>query len=387
MPQGIFVRGLHMGLFDFIKSELIDIIEWLDDTNNTLVYRFERHDNEIKNNAQLIVREGQKAIFVSGGKLADVFEPGTYTLSTQNMPLMATLNGWKYGFDSPFKAEVYFVSTRQKTDMGWGTPSPIMYRDPEFGAIQIRGFGNYAFRIEDPTKFFKEVVGTDGRFEVEEIENQLRSIVSTRTIDAIAESKMPVLDMSTQYNELGELVKKYLGPELLESYGLQVTQFIVQSITLPEEVQEALNKKSSMNILGNLNQYTQFQAANAMEDAANNPGEAGGMASAGVGMGMGMGMAGMMNQALNQPQQPAQQAAPAPPPPPAAVAFHILVNQQQLGPFDMATLPAYVSNGQLTRETLVWKAGMAGWEAASTVGQLQALFGATPPPPPPPPAP
>lgn len=374
-----------MGLFDFIKSELIDIVEWLDNSNNTMVYRFERHDNEIKNNAKLVVREGQKAIFVNEGKLADVFEPGTYTLNTQNLPLLSTLKGWKYGFDSPFKAEVYFVSTRQFTDNGWGTPNPVMYRDPEFGALQLRGYGTWAFKIEDPTLFFREIVGTDGHFEVEEIENQLRSIVSTRTIDAIAESKMPVLDMAAQYNELGDIIHKNLEPELLSDYGLKLTKFVVSSINLPDEVQEALNKRSSMSILGNLDDYTKFQGANAMEAAANNPGEGGGVASAGVGMAMGMGMAQQMTQSM-QPQQAAPAAAPAtPPPPPAATVYHILVNQQQMGPFDVQTLKSYVSNGQLTRDTLVWSDGMPQWAAASTVGGLQSLFGATPPPPPPPP--
>lgn len=255
-----------------------------------------------------------------------------------------------------------------------------MYRDPEFGPVQIRGFGSYAFKIEDPTLFFKEIVGTDGHFELDEIDDQLRSIVSTRTIDAVAESKMPIIDMASNFNELGDTVHKFLEPELLESYGLKLTKFIVKSINLPDDVQEALNKRSSMNILGNLDQYSKFQAANAMEDAANNQGEGGAMASAGVGMAMGMGMAQNMTQSMNQA---APQGA-TPPPPPPSVAFHLLINQQQVGPVDMNSLGSYVANGQLTRETLVWKAGMAGWLAAGQVPELQSVFGATPPPPPPP---
>ncbi|MBQ1654174.1 MAG: SPFH domain-containing protein [Bacteroidales bacterium] len=379
-----------MGLFNKLKNEFIDIIDWLDPSNNTIVYRFPRYQNEIKMGAKLTVRESQVAVFINEGQIADIFQPGMYTLSTQNMPILATLKGWKYGFNSPFKAEVYFVNTKKFLDNKWGTPNPVMVRDPEFGPVRLRAFGVYEYRVEDAGKFIKDIVGTDGDFTVEKINNQLRNIIITRFSDAVAESKIPVLDMASNYNEFSEKIGQVIIDEYKE-YGLNMTKFLVSNISLPEEVEKAMDKRSSMGVLGDLNRYTQFQAANAMEAAATNPG--GGAAASGMGMGMGFAMAGQMMNAMNpmmnqqqqmyqQPQQGGyqQQQPMAPPPMPAQSTFFVAVNGQQSGPFDMNALSSMVANGQLTKDTLVWKQGMPAWAAAGTVQELSSLFGAVPPP-------
>ncbi|MBO4875857.1 MAG: SPFH domain-containing protein [Bacteroidales bacterium] len=375
-----------MGLFNKLKNEFIDIIDWLDPSNNTIVYRFPRYQNEIKMGAKLTVRESQVAVFINEGQIADIYQPGMYTLTTENMPILATLKGWKYGFNSPFKAEVYFVNTKKFLDNKWGTPNPVMVRDPEFGPVRLRAFGVYEYRVEDAGKFIKDIVGTDGDFTVEKINNQLRNIIITRFSDAVAESKIPVLDMASNYNEFSEKIGQVIIDEYKE-YGLNMTKFLVSNISLPEEVEKAMDKRSSMGVLGDLNRYTQFQAANAMEAAATNPG--GGAAASGMGMGMGFAMAGQMMNAMNpqqnmyqQPQQPMyqQQQPVAPPPMPAQSTYFVAVNGQQSGPFDMNALSSMVANGQLTKDTLVWKQGMPAWAAAGTVQELSSLFGAVPPP-------
>ncbi len=361
-----------MGFWDKLTAELIDIIEWLDDSNDTLVYRFERYGNEIKYGAKLVVREGQQAIFVNEGQLADVFGPGTYTLETQNIPILTTLKGWKYGFQSPFKAEVYFVSTRQFTDLKWGTRNPIMMRDPEFGPIRLRAFGTYVIRASDPAQLLREIVGTDGHFTTGEITEQLRSIIVSRFADSVAEEKTAALDMAASYDEFGEIIRKKISPEF-ESYGLDLSKLVIENISLPEAVEKALDKRTSMGVIGDLNRYGQFQAANAMEKAAEN--ESGG-AGAGMGMGMGMIMGTQMNPAAQAQAQPAMQ------PPPLAV-YHVARNGQSTGPFDMGALQSQAVGGMLTPDSLVWKPGMAQWARAGDQAELQPVFAATPPPIPP----
>ena len=364
-----------MGLFDKIKGEFVDIIEWLDQTNDTMVYRFPRYQNEIKYGAKLTVRETQLAVFINEGQLADVYKPGLHTLTTENMPILTTIKGWKYGFNSPFKAEVYFINTKNFTDQKWGSPNPIMLRDPEFGPIRIRAFGNYAMKVGDPVKFIKEIVGTDGNFTTEGIADQLRNVVVTRFTDAIAESKIPVLDMASNYDEISKFCETKIKPEFLE-YGIDLTKFLISSITLPENVEKALDSRSSMGIIGDLNKFTQYQAANSLEDAAKNPGSGG--AGAGMGMGMGFGMANMMMNTMGQPQQ--QPLSSSPPPIPGAVKYFVVVNGQQSGPFDLNALKQMVSQNQLMRETLVWKDGMAAWAPAGNQPDLASAFGSTPPP-------
>jgi membrane protease subunit (stomatin/prohibitin family) len=365
-----------MGLWDKIKNELIDIVEWTDDSNNTMVWRFPRHQNEIKNGAQLTVRESQVAVLVNEGKLADVFQPGRVQLATANMPIMTTLNGWKYGFNSPFKVEVYFVNTKNFTDNKWGTKNPIMLRDAEFGPIRLRAFGSYAIKVIDAAKFVKEIAGTQAHFTTEEVTEQLRNLIITRFTDAIGESKIPALDLAAKYDELSTFITGKINPEFGE-YGLSVTKFLVENISLPPEVEAALDKKSSMGILGNLNQYSQFQAANAMEAASKNPGGA----NPGLEMGMGMAMANQMGQMFNQNQQQQQnQNQNTPPPIPGLSSYFIAVNGAQQGPFNLQVLQQMAGQGSFTRDTMVWKQGMSGWLKASEVGEMANLFAPMPPP-------
>ncbi len=366
-----------MGLFDKLKAEFIDIVEWLDPSSNTMIYRFERYHNEIKNNAKLTVRESQVAVFVSEGQAADVFQPGMYTLETKNLPILATLKGWKYGFNSPFKAEVYFASTKNFTDRKWGTKNPIMLRDPEFGPIRLRAFGNYAVRIKDPVKVIKEIAGTDGHFTTDEITEQLKNIIITRFSDALGESKIPAIDLASQYNELSTLIHDKIQHEF-DAYGLELTKFLVENISFPPAVEEAIDKRNSMGVIGNLDNYMKFQSANALEDAAQNPG---GTASEGIGLGMGFAMANQMA-GMFQQQQPTQQQAPGGPPPiPGNVQLYVAVGGAQSGPFNLDVLRQMVQQGSLKPDTLVWKQGMAAWTKASQVPETAGLF--TPPGPPP----
>ena len=366
-----------MGLWDFIKTELIDIIEWLDSSGDTMVYRFERHDNEIKNGAQLIVRPGQAAVFVDQGQIADVFGPGRYELKTENLPLLSTLQGWKYGFNSPFKAEVYFVSTKVFTDLKWGTKNPIMLRDPEFGPVRLRAFGTYAVKVGEPGKFIAQIVGTNGVFTTDGISDQIRNFIVSRFTEALGEGKIPALDLAANFSELGAAVKTVIGPEVGE-YGLEITTFLVENISLPEEVEKALDKRTSMGVIGNLNAYTQFQAANAMEAAADNPG---GGAADGMGLGMGFAMAQQMANAFGQGAGAGAAPPAGPPPLPGAAQFYVALGGTQAGPFGLDALRGHATGGQLTRETLVWKQGMANWTPAGEVAELQPLFAAAGPPP------
>jgi membrane protease subunit (stomatin/prohibitin family) len=371
-----------MGLFDKIRGEFIDVVEWTDDSGNTLVYRFPRHNNEIKNGAQLTVREGQAAVFVDEGQLADVFQPGMYRLETSNLPILATLKGWKHGFESPFKAEVYFVSTRQFTDQKWGTKNPVTMRDPEFGPVRVRAFGTYAIRVSDPGTFIKEIVGTDGHFTTEEVTDQIRNILVARFSDALAESGVAVLDMAAHYDELGEKLDGRVKSDM-EGYGLELRTLLVENISLPPAVEEALDKRTSMGVLGDMTKYTQYQAATAIGDAAKNP-EGGGLAAGGMGAGLGMAMASQIGQAMGQQgQAPAQGASGGPPPIPKGPEYYAALDGKQAGPFTTDALRDHIKNGHVTRETLVWAEGMAEWAAAGEVDAVAKLFDSVPPPIPP----
>ena len=230
-----------MGLFDKLKNEFIDIIDWTDNTNDTIIYKFPRYQNEIKMNAKLTVRESQVAVFMNEGKIADVFQPGMYTLTTQNMPILSTLKGWKYGFDSPFKADVFFVSTKLFRDQKWGSKNPIMMRDAEFGPIRLRAFGTYAFRVNDAGKFLKEVAGTASEFTTEEVNEYLRSLAVSRGMESLAESKIPVLDLASNTAEVSNLITEKIKPEFNE-IGLDLTKFLIENVSLPPEVEEMLDK-------------------------------------------------------------------------------------------------------------------------------------------------
>jgi membrane protease subunit (stomatin/prohibitin family) len=362
-----------MSLWDKVRGELIDIVQWIDDTNDTLVYRFERYNNQIKYGAKLTVREGQTAVFVNEGRIADVFQPGMYTLETQNLPILSTLQGWKYGLNSPFVAEVYFCSMRQFTDLKWGTMNPIMMRDAEFGPLRIRAFGTYVIRVKDPATVIRQIVGTDGRFTVEEIVNQLRNVIVSRFAETAAQSHIPILDMAANYSALGDFLTLRIKPEF-EGYGIELTKLLVENISLPPAVEEALDKRTSMGVVGNLAAFTQFNIANSIPDAAKNPG---GLGAAGAGLGMGMAIANTIGQAASG--QSANAGTP-PPGPGAAAIYFVAVNGQQTGPFDKQTLVSQISMGRLTPQTLVWVNGMLHWTPAGEVPDLASLFGNVPPP-------
>lgn len=370
-----------MGLWDKLMGEFVDVIEWTDDSNDTLVYRFDRHGNEIKYGAKLTVRESQVAIFVNEGEVADVLGPGMYELETKNLPLLSTLQHWDHGFQSPFKAEVYFFNTKQYTNLKWGTRNPIMARDPEFGAVRLRAFGSYSIRINDARKFMTEIVGTDGHFTVDEISDQLRNLIVTSFSTTISKSAIPVLDMAGNYEQLGEFVTKKIAPEY-EAYGLKLTSVLVENISLPPEVEEALDKRTSMGVLGNLDQYMKFQTAESL-------GKSGGNSA--LDMGMGFAVAQQMADSMNrspaqveapQAQAPQQQQTP-PPLPQAEKVWHVAVDGASSGPHDLAELQAMANEQKLTRQSLVWKSGMDSWQKAADIEALGELFKNTPPPLPP----
>lgn len=299
-----------MGIMDFIKSEFINIIEWTDDSSDTMVYRFPVHDNEIKMGAQLTVRESQAAIFISEGQLADVFAPGRYELTTQNMPLLTTIKSWKYGFDSPFKAEVYFVNTKQFTDRKWGTMNPIMMRDAEFGMLRLRAYGIYAFKVVDPAKFMKEVFGTSSEFTVDGLEGQLKRSIVSGISDLIAEFDKPALDLAMYYDELSVAAKQKVQGRF-DVFGLEVTSLYIENVSLPEEVEKVLDQRTSMGVMGNqMNKFTQYQAAQAIRDAAQN--EGGGLAGAGVGLGAGAALGNAFAGAMSGAGSPGQSTVACP---------------------------------------------------------------------------
>ncbi len=366
-----------MGILDFLSGEFIDVIEWTDDSRDTTVWRFEREGHEIKYGAKLTVREGQAAVFVHEGQLADVFTPGLYMLETNNMPILTTLQHWDHGFKSPFKSEIYFVNTTRFTDLKWGTKNPIMCRDPEFGPVRLRAFGTYTVKVTDPARFLVEIVGTDGEFTMDEISYQIRNIIVQEFSRTIASSGIPVLDMAANTRELGKLVATELSAKVAE-YGLTTPEFYIENISLPPAVEQALDKRTSMGLVGDLGKFTQFSAAEAMAKG----GEAGAGMGAGLGMGMGMAMANQMAQAGPWGAAPAQSAI-APPPPPVEHVWHIAQGGETKGPFSKADMGKMAADGSLTRETYVWTPGQDGWMHADDVAELAQLFTILPPPPPP----
>lgn len=297
-----------MGLFGFFKSQFIEVIEWTDDSTNKMVYRFPVQGNEIKMGASLTVRESQVAIFINEGEIADVFGPGNHLLYTQNMPILTKLKSWKQGFNSPFKAEVYFVNTKQFINQKWGTSNPIMMRDPEFGMIRLRGYGIYSYRVSEPTVFLKELFGTSGSYDTSSIEDHLKKMILSGLTDLFAESKIPALDLAMHYDELSTQGKDKMQ-ERFSAFGFTITSLYIENLSLPKEVEQAMDKRTTMGVLGDLGQYTQFQAAEALRDAAQN--EGGGLAAAGAGLGAGAALGGIMTNALSGNQQQASTPAPA----------------------------------------------------------------------------
>jgi membrane protease subunit (stomatin/prohibitin family) len=382
-----------MGIFDRIKeklsNEFIDIVEWLDFTDGTIAYRFERYQNEIKNGAKLIVREGQKAVFINEGKLADVFEPGTYDLTTQNLPILSTLKGWKYGFNSPFKAEVYFVNTTLFTDEKWGTKNPITLSDDRFGLVEIRAFGTYAFKIADAGKFIVDIVGTDNNFTNFEINEHLKSLIATRFTDTVGEANLPIELYAANTTELSDTCKEVMQPEFL-GVGISLERFFIENVSMPEDLKKEIFEYSRLDKI-DLDKLTKFKTAKAIEAAAQNEG---GTAGAGMGMGMGFVLAQQMGNMMSpqmggqQQQIPVQQqhsqqfqAGGTPPPMPQAVAYFYAYNGAQAGPVNYEQLRSLYASRTINRDTLVWKAGQDGWKKISDVEELKVFLGGNTPPP------
>ena len=298
-----------MDIFGFIKGELLEIIEFNDDSRDTLSWRFPDEDKTIKNGAQLIVRESQVAQFVYLGQYGDCFQPGKHSLVTDNIPVLTKLKGWKYGFQSPFKADVYYITTRLFTGNKWGTANPIMMRDNDFGVVRLRSFGSFDFRIVDPPVFLKEVAGTDHHFRLDEFADTMRSRIVSVFSDALASCGVPALDVASRYSELGDALLPLINPQVTAKYGIEITSFIVENVSVPPEVEAAIDKRSSMGIVGNLNDYVKFQMAESMTKSG---GDGGSPAAAAGQMAMGFGMAQEMMKSM-QAQPP-----PLPTSPPTA---------------------------------------------------------------------
>jgi len=365
---------------DKIKGEFVDIIQWTDDTRDTVVWRFPRYENQIKMGARLTVRESQVAVFVSEGQLADVFQPGMYALETANLPVLSTLKGWAHGFSSPFRAEVYFVNTRQFTDQKWGTQNPIMMRDAEFGMVRVRAFGAYTFQVHDPAVLLRQLVGTDPEFRTEEVSEFIRQSVVARVATALAGAGVAVLDLAAHQNEIALRLAPIISEDL-QHLGLTVPRFIIENVSLPAEVEQRMDARTSMAVLGNLDQYTKLEAAEAIGTAAANPG---GTAGLGMGIGAGAALGAQLANAL-QPTAvpvppPAGPPAAVPPPLPGTTQWYLGINGEQVGPMNPTEVAARVSDGSATLDTLVWRAGMEAW---TRLGDVPELAGATPPPLPP----
>ena len=303
-----------MGLMDYLKTQFLEIIQWEDDSRDTISWRFPDEDKEIKRGAQLIVRESQTCQFIYLGQFGDTFGPGKYSLQTDNIPILSTLKGWKYGFESPFKADIYFVNTRTFTGNKWGTSNPVMLRDRDFGIVRARAFGTYDFKVVDVKTFLKEVAGTDHQFRLDEFADAMRSRIVSVFTDALASSNVPVLDVASRYSELGDALLPVINPQLTAKYGIEMPSFIVENVSVPPEVEQAIDKRSSMAAIGNLNDYVKFQ----MAESIGKGGDGGGMANTAAQLGAGLSMGQQMMAAMGS----AQTTPPAggPPPLPGASA-------------------------------------------------------------------
>ena len=287
-------------LFNIIRNQFIDVIEWTDDSRDTLSFRWPDEDKEIKNGAQLIVRESQLVQFVAAGQFADLFGPGKYTLTTENIPILSTILGWKYGFQSPFKCDVYYLNTRLFTGNKWGTANPVMMRDPDFGVVRLRAFGTYDFRIVDAPLFLKEVAGTDQHFRLDEFQDTMRSRIVSVFTDALARAHVPVLDVAGRYAEMGEALLPIINPTVREKYGLEISSFILENVSVPAEVEQAIDKQGSMRAIGNLNDYVKYQMGLGMGQGGD-----GGAGAAPAQMAMGFAMAQEMMRGMQGSMAPA----------------------------------------------------------------------------------
>jgi membrane protease subunit (stomatin/prohibitin family) len=355
-------------LLEKLRGELVDIIECVDHSRDTLVWRFPRYRNQIKTGAQLIVRPGQMALFVHRGRLADVFEPGQYTLTTDNLPVLGSFMGWAHGFDSSFKSEVYFVNTRQVTDLKWGTPNAIILRDPEFGPIRLRAFGTYTLKVLSPTVLLNELVGTDESFDAGEIHELLRSVVHSALADLLGKAQIAALDLARNYRGLAEQVRQTVVARVGPEYGLDVPQLVIVNISLPETVEKALDARTSMNVIGDLDRFQKYQAGESLTIAAGNPS---GAAATFVGMAAGA--------ATGQAMMPGVFGASAPPPQTQDCVWHMAIGEQIHGPCTLQQVTEAVRQGKVNAATLVWRPGMSNWVKASQLKELGTIPWMPPP--------
>ena len=346
-------RRINMALFDWLFGQFIDVIEWVDNSQDTMVYRFNRQGNEIKYGAKLIVRESQMAVFVNEGKIADILAPGIYELETNNIPILTNLQHWDHGFNSPFKAEVYFLNTKRFINLKWGTKNPIMIRDSEFSMVRLRAFGTYEIRITDPELFLKEIVGTDDHFTLDEIEEQLSNLIVSKFSTLVGNDTTPVLDLAKNYDDFGKYITEHISPSFRE-YGIELAKVTVENISLPEEVEKALDTRTSREITGDLNKHIQYQSGQAL-------GNSNGSASDMVGMGAGMAMGQQMANSMNTSN------ASTPPPLPSSQKYFIAVEEKPEGPYDLSTIEKYIQDAIITRDTLMWTEGMKDWDEARDV--------------------
>jgi membrane protease subunit (stomatin/prohibitin family) len=380
-----------MSLWNMLKqhagAQFMEVIDWTDDTRDTIVYRYPTFNQAITDNSKLVVREGQAAVFVSEGQLSEVFGPGTYSLDTRNAPILRFFQSIMYKMEEPYKGDILFVNTTQFTDNGWGTPKPFMLRDAEFGPVRIRAFGIYSFRITDPATFIRQIVGTDGLFTTDEITGQLKKKLVSTAQASIAKARMPILDLAMAYGDLGDGLRTDMNPTFQEAYGITITDFTISNISLPDEVEKALDNRSKMGILGDLNAYTQLKAADAIETAAANTG-IGGM---GVGMGVGFGMGNQVGAQMGRAQQFGGQFNPhtgMQPPPQAAPPP---LQQQQTYHYNGPSGQSQLTIAQLVEKIvadragnhMVWQAGWPGWKNASEVPEITAQIPPAPAAPPP----
>lgn len=338
---------------DYLKSQLIDIIEWTDDSRDTISWRFPDEDKEIKRGAQLIVRESQTAQFVYVGEFGDTFGPGRHTLTTENIPILTSLQSWKYGFESPFKADVYFVNTRLFTGNKWGTSNPVMLRDQDFGIVRVRAFGTYDFRVVNVPLFLKEVAGSDHNFRLDEFADTMRSRIVSVFSDAVASARVPVLDMATRYQELGEALLPLVNAGIVQRYGIELQSFVVENCSVPPEVEAAIDARSSMSAVGNLNDYVKFQMAKGM-------GQPGGGGAAGSAAELAVGFA-VAQQMMQQPGGMLGGAPPVVAPPVAATGMPPVVAPPVVG-----------GGGQVASG-----AGVAGVPALLTPADVATALGVT----------
>lgn len=358
-----------MALFQRVKQELIDIVEWVQDPQDRLVWRYPRYRNEIKQGAQLIVRPGQVAVFVCQGRLADVFQPGTYRLETGNLPVLSTLLGWKHGFESSIKSEVYFVSTRQVTDLKWGTPNPIILRDPELGTIRLRAFGNYSLRVADPTTLLTQVVGTQTETGPGDLDELVRSQIVSSLADLLARSRLPIADMAANYGQLSEQLRLAVVERLHNQIGLDLPYLVIVNLSMPDEVEGAIDARTSIRVLDDLDRFQSYQVAKSFLAAAENPSGT----QAGVGLGLGIALAGQLLQQAQAPTKPTQ--APSQ----LTDQWYFWMDGQAQGPVSATFLEQGIAAGRIASSVLVWGPGVSVWTEIGTISRFQSARPLLPP--------